>query len=249
MAAAAQLESTTGRAVVHLEIGQPAFPTPAHVRAAAAAALEAGKTKYVAPAGVSALRARIAARTAARARVDVPPEAVVVGPGAKPGLFFATLALVRGREDEVVVPDPAFPTYAAMVEVAGGTVRKVRMDGELRCFDGEALERAVGERTRLLVLNSPGNPTGGVARRGDLERIAGLAKRFDFYVMADEIYSRLLFEEEDEYVSILSLPGMAERTIVVDGFSKAYSMTGFRLGVFLLLLWAAFWFVLVVVGC
>jgi aspartate aminotransferase len=154
MAAATALEAETGRSVVHLEIGQPGFPTPAPICDAAHAAIAAGKTKYVAPAGIPELRARIAQLTTARTGVPVDAAQVVVGPGAKPGLFFSTLALVRGPEDEVVVPDPGFPTYGAMVRVAGGTLRPVRLDAALRCFDMAALEAAVSARTRLLVLNS-----------------------------------------------------------------------------------------------
>lgn len=162
MAAAAEVEAATGKKVVHLEIGQPGFDTPGHVAAAGVEAIEAGRTKYSAPAGVASLRAAIAEWVRQHRGMDVGPDEVVVGPGAKPGLFFTTLALVRGPEDEVVIPDPGFPTYRAMAEVARGTVVPVRLRADMRSFDMEAFERSVGERTRLVVINSPGNPTGGV---------------------------------------------------------------------------------------
>lgn len=230
LSAATALEASTGRAVIHLEIGQPGFETPPAICDAGAAAIAAGKTKYVAAAGIPALRAAIATRTSARAGVDVAPERVVVGPGAKPGLFFVTAALVRGPHDEVVIPDPGFPTYEAMVDVAGGTVRKVRLGEGMRCFDMEKFEDVVSERTRMVVLNSPSNPTGGVAGVEDLKKIAALAEQYDFYVLSDEIYSALVYDEGGAAPSILSLPRMLERTIVVDGFSKTWAMTGWRLG-------------------
>lgn len=228
MAAASAVEASTGKSVIHLEIGQPGFPTPSHVSSAAISAIESGKTKYSSPRGVSSLRSSIAAWANANRALDVSEDNVVVGPGAKPGLFFTTLALVRGPQDQVIIPDPGFPTYKAMVAVANGAAVPVRLRPDMRSFDMEAFERSVSERTRMVVLNSPGNPTGGVVPVEDLERIAELAKRYDFWVVSDEIYSQLCYEEG--YVSIASLPGMGERTVVVDGFSKSYCMTGWRLG-------------------
>lgn len=162
LAAANALEAASGRHVVHLEIGQPGFATPEHVADAGVDAIRGGHTKYSSPAGIDALRAAIADRTRRTRGIDVAAENVVVGPGAKPGLFFAALALIRGPEDEVLIPDPGFPTYAAMVAVARGTARPVPLRGDLASFDMGALRAAVGSSTRLLVLNSPGNPTGGV---------------------------------------------------------------------------------------
>jgi aspartate aminotransferase len=232
MAAATVLEQETGHSVVHLEIGQPGFPTPAAVCEAASAAIAAGKTKYVAPAGITPLRAKIAALTAARAGVEIDPAQVVIGPGAKPGLFFAALALVRGPEDEIVVPDPGFPTYTAMAQVAGATIRPVRLGTTLQCYDMAKLKAAVSDKTRIVILNSPSNPTGGVASLSDLEEIAALSKEYGFYVISDEIYAQLTYSDDDaqDCPSILSITGMADRTIVVDGFSKTWSMTGWRLG-------------------
>lgn len=228
MAAATAVEEATGRRVVHLEIGQPGFATPEHVAKAGCDAIVSGQTKYSSPAGVAELREEIAAWVSRERGVVVRKEEVVVGPGAKPGLFFTTLALVRGKSDEVVIPDPGFPTYSAMVDVANGTAVPVRLRPDMRSFDMQAFEDAVSDRTRLVVLNSPANPTGGVMPQEDLEAIAALAKKHDFWVISDEIYSQLCYE--DTYNSILSVPGMQERTIVIDGFSKSFCMTGWRLG-------------------
>ena len=154
---------------------------------------------------------------------------VVVGPGAKPALFFPTLALVRPG-DEVIYPDPGFPTYSAMIHVAGGTPVPVPLSEEQDfAFDLEALDRLVSERTRLIILNSPSNPTGGVMPLAALEHIAALARDRDLWVLSDEIYARMAFDGA-VVPSIAALPGMAERTIICDGFSKTYAMTGWRLG-------------------
>lgn len=218
MAAASDLEKSSGRKVIHLEIGQPGFPTPRHICDRAVAAIAAGDTKYGPPAGKSELRSCIATWTSEKSGIQICPDQVVVGPGAKPGLFFTTLALVRGPGDEVIIPDPGFPTYRAMVQVAGGKAVPVRLRKDMRSFDMEALEAAVGHQTRILVINSPSNPCGGIVPAEDLGRIADLAKQYDFYVISDEIYSQLAYTASCK--SILSIPGMAERTIVVDGFSK-----------------------------
>lgn len=163
LAAANALEAASGQHVVHLEIGQPGFATPEHVCEAGMTAIRDGRTKYSSPAGIAELREAIAKRTRETRGVEVDGSSVVVGPGAKPGLFFATLALVRGKQDEVVIPDPGFPTYAAMVGVANGTVKAVRLRDDLASFDMDAFRQSVGPATRLVVLNSPSNPTGGVS--------------------------------------------------------------------------------------
>lgn len=231
--AANALESATGKAVVHLEIGQPQFDTPQHISAAAIEAIKAGKTKYSSPAGIPQLREDIAQRTRRKlgdASINITGRNVVVGPGAKPGMFFATMALVRDRNDEVIVPDPGFPSYAAMVNVAGGTIRRVKLrDGDLASFDMEEFRNSVSGNTRLVVLNSPGNPTGGVMPEEDLREISELAVKHDFWVISDEIYSDLIYSDDD-FVSIIGMPNMLERTVVVDGFSKSWCMTGWRLG-------------------
>lgn len=228
MAAAKALEQRTGRDVVHLEIGQPGFDTPSHISDAGIEAIQAGKTKYSHPRGVPNLRAAIADWARRHRALECSAENVVVGPGAKPGLFFATLALIRDSRDEVIIPDPGFPTYSAMVSVAGGTAVPVKLRNDMTSFDMEAFRASVNHNTKIVVVNSPGNPTGGVIPLEDLIEIAALSRKYDFWVISDEIYSQLCYE--DTYTSIASLPGMSERTVVVDGFSKSYCMTGWRLG-------------------
>lgn len=218
-----------GREVIHLEIGQPDFPTFANVSRAGVRAIEAGHTRYNPPDGIPALKEAIAEDAGRRRGISVDPRQVVVGPGAKPLLFLPTLALVEPG-DEVIYPDPGFPTYRDMIGVAGGVPVPVPLIEENGfSFDLDAFDRLVGERTRMVVLNSPGNPTGGVIPREDLEHIAAAARRLDFWVMSDEIYSRTHYRDQ-EVPSIAAVDGMADRTIIVDGFSKTYAMTGWRLG-------------------
>jgi len=227
--ARAQALEKAGRDIVHLEIGQPDFPTPAHVSAAGAQAILDGHTRYNPPAGLKSLREAIAAQAGAQRGLRFDSEQVVVGPGAKPGLFFSTLAVVNPG-DEVIYPDPGFPTYPAMVAVAGGIPRPVPLlEANRFSLDLEIFESLVTERTRLIILNSPGNPTGGVIPHSDLDRIAQIAREREVWVISDEIYARLVYEASDA-PTIASLPGMAERTIIIDGFSKTHAMTGWRLG-------------------
>jgi aspartate/methionine/tyrosine aminotransferase len=215
-----------GREIIHLEIGQPDFPTPPHVAQAGVDAILAGRTRYTPPAGAADLRAAIAEVAGRQRGLAFSPEEVVIGPGAKPAIFFPLLALI-GPGDEVILPDPGFPSYAAAVRVAGGVPVPVRLR-EMRGPDVVELAARIGPRTRLIILNSPSNPTGGVIPPADLEQIAVLARQADLWVLSDEIYSQLVYE--GEAASIATLPGMRERTIVVDGFSKTYAMTGWRLG-------------------
>lgn len=229
MEAARELEQRTGKSVIHLEIGQPGFDTPEHISSAGISAIQRGRTRYSSPAGIPDLRSAIASWARDNRSLSyVTPEHIIIGPGAKPGLFFTTLALIRGIHDRVVIPDPGFPTYDAMVAVAGGTAVPVRLRDDMQSFDMNSLREVIDERTRLVVLNSPGNPTGGVMPLEDMLEIVRLANLYDFYVLSDEIYSQLLYE--GNYTSIASLPGMQDRTIVVDGFSKSFCMTGWRLG-------------------
>jgi aspartate/methionine/tyrosine aminotransferase len=216
-----------GRKVIHLEVGEPDFPTPPHIVEAGVRGLRDGHTRYGPPAGTSALREAIAEHLAERG-VQASPEHVVVAPGAKPILFFGFLATLSPG-DEALVPDPGFPIYASMVRFCGATPVSVapRLE-EGRALDLDALERAITPRTRMVVFNSPSNPTGAVVPAADLQRLAALAVKHDFWVMADEIYRRICYGQEAP--SIAALPGMRDRTIVVDGFSKAYAMTGWRLG-------------------
>jgi aspartate aminotransferase len=227
-AARARALEATGRSVIHLEIGEPDFDTPANIREAAKRALDQGATHYTATVGIPELRAAIAADATARKGFAVTPDRVVVTPGGKPIMFFAILALID-EGDEVIYPDPGFPIYESMASYVGGKAVPcpVRQENGFR-LDPAELASLVTPRTRLVILNSPANPTGGVSTRADLEQIAALARDHDLVVLADEIYGRILYE--GEHVSIASLPGLAERTIVLDGFSKTYAMTGWRLG-------------------
>lgn len=227
--ARAQSLEAQGREIIHLEIGQPDFETFAPIRTAGIDAIESGHTRYNPPAGIPALRAAVAADAGRRRGLEFSPDQVVISPGAKPNLFFPVLALVEPG-DEVIYPDPGFPTYIAMIRVAGGTPVPVPLD-ERRgfSFDMQAFEDLVSPRTKLIILNSPGNPTGGVISPEDLQQIAEAALKHDCWVMSDEIYSRLHYLD-GKLPTILSVPGMDERTILVDGFSKTYAMTGWRLG-------------------
>ena len=228
MLARAQAVESTGRQVIHLEIGQPDVPTFTNISQAGIQGILAGYTRYTPSAGIPALRKAIAEDAGRRRGISFSAAQVIIGPGAKPALFFPTLALVRPG-DEVIYPDPGFPTYAAMIEVAGGVPVPVPLrEEEDFSFDLAAFDRLVNERTRMIILNSPSNPTGGVMPVAALEVIAEVARRRNIWVLSDEIYSRLIYETPAP--SIASLPGMAERTIICDGFSKTYAMTGWRLG-------------------
>ena len=228
MLARAQELEARGWEVIHLEIGQPDEPTYANISAAGIQAIQDGYTRYTPSEGIKSLRQAIAADAGRRRGVTFTPEQVVVGPGAKPALFFPTLALVQPG-DEVIYPDPGFPTYEAMIQVAGGVPMPVPLkEAEEFSFDLDAFDQLVNPRTRLIILNSPSNPTGGVMPLQALEQVAAAARRHNAWVLSDEIYTRLVYE--DPAPSIITLPGMAERTIICDGFSKTYAMTGWRLG-------------------
>jgi aspartate aminotransferase len=229
VSARARALEATGRSIVYLQIGEPDFDTPANVRAAAKSAIDAGLTHYPPYAGLPDLRAAIAADTTARRGFAVEPSNVFVTVGGKGVMVYAILALVN-RGDEVIVPDPGYPIYDSITSFVGGVSVPIpiRMENDFR-LDVDELASLITPRTKLIVLNSPANPTGGVLTRGDIERIAELAQRHDLVVLSDEIYSRILYDGA-EHVSIASLDGMAERTILLDGFSKTYAMTGWRLG-------------------
>jgi aspartate/methionine/tyrosine aminotransferase len=217
-----------GKDIVHLEIGEPDFDTPAHIIDAGADALRSGWTHYGPSAGLPDLRAAIADYVNRSRGTGYGAEHVVVTPGGKPIMFFAILALVE-RGDEAIYPDPGFPIYRSMIDFAGATAVPSPLR-EVRGFalDVDELASLITPKTKLLIINSPGNPTGGVLNRAEIEEIARLAVKHDLIVLSDEIYSELIFE--GEHVSIATMPGMAERTIVLDGFSKTYAMTGWRLG-------------------
>jgi aspartate/methionine/tyrosine aminotransferase len=217
-----------GRSIIHLGIGEPDFDTPAFIRKAADRALAEGYTHYGPAAGLPEFRRLIAATWRERRGLTCDAANVVVTPGAKPVLFFAMLALLE-TGDEVLIPSPAFPTYASAAAFVGARVVPVPLDAA-RGFDLDlgALRQRLSARSRMLVLNSPHNPTGAVLPRATLEGVAALAREHDLIVLSDEIYAGMVYEGESP--SIATLPGMAERTVVVDGFSKTYAMTGWRLG-------------------
>jgi aspartate aminotransferase len=218
-----------GHSIIHLQIGEPDFDTPANVRAAAKRALDDGATHYAPFAGIPALREAIAADVSARKGFAADPSQVFVTVGGKGVMLYAILGLVDPG-DEVIVPDPGYPIYESLTRFVGATPIPIpiRMEHEFR-LDVDELAALITPKTRVLIINSPANPTGGVLTRSDLERIAELAIEHDLWVLADEIYSRILYDGH-EHVSIASLPGMEERTIVLDGFSKTFAMTGWRLG-------------------
>jgi aspartate/methionine/tyrosine aminotransferase len=227
--ARAQALEAAGRDIIHFEIGQPDFDTFPNIAEAGRQAIADGFTRYTAPAGMPALREAIAEDAGRRRGLRFDAAQVVVSPGAKPNLFFAALALIEPG-DEVLYPDPGFPTYRAMIEVAGGGPVPVPLEEENNfSLEIQAFDRLINDRTRLIVLNSPGNPTGGIIPRTDLEHIAAAAVKHDCWVLSDEIYAGLVYDGAAA-VSIAGLPGMLERTIIVDGFSKTYGMTGWRLG-------------------
>ncbi len=218
-----------GREIIHLQIGEPDFDTPENVVEAGVKALRTGQTHYTPAAGIPQLRQAIAADVARTRGIAVDPAQVVVTPGGKPIMFFVILALIE-RGDEVLMPNPSFPIYESMVNFVGGTPVFVplRQENNFR-FDLDEFKAGLTERTRLVILNSPANPTGGVMTPEDIAGIADILRdRPEIMILSDEIYCRLLYS--GKFASIASEPGMAERTMILDGFSKTYAMTGWRLG-------------------
>jgi aspartate/methionine/tyrosine aminotransferase len=217
-----------GRDIVHLEIGEPDFDTPRNIIDAAVDALHKGFTHYGPSAGLPQLREVIAQHVSETRRVNVTPDEVVVVPGGKPIIFFSILALVE-EGDEIIYPNPGFPIYESMINYVGAKAVPIRLREELDFrLDVDELVNLINDRTKLIILNSPQNPTGGVLVKTDIERIAAAIGDRNIIVLSDEIYSRLIFE--GEHHSIMSLDGMKERTILLDGFSKTYAMTGWRMG-------------------
>jgi aspartate aminotransferase len=233
---ARQLEAQ-GRNIVHLEIGEPDFETPAHVAAAGQEAISAGWTHYGPTPGYEDFRAALASHVAATRAIAVEPTQVCVTPGGKPVIFFPILALVEPG-DEVIYPNPGFPIYESMIRFAGGTpIAAPLIEERSFSFDLDRFRQSLSDKTKLVILNSPANPTGGVIPPDDLHEIARLCIERDVVVLSDEIYSRIWYGEAP--LSIASLPGMAERTIILDGFSKTYAMTGWRLGYGVMPQWIA----------
>jgi aspartate/methionine/tyrosine aminotransferase len=217
-----------GKNIVHLEIGEPDFDTPKHIVDAAVDALRAGWTHYGPSAGLPELREAIAEYVSRTRGVNVAPEEVVVVPGGKPIMFFVMLALID-EGDEVIYPNPGFPIYESMINYVGGRAVPVPLREERDfAMDVDEMARLITPRTKMIILNSPQNPTGGVLDHNDIERAAAAIGDRNIMVLSDEIYHRLQFEGEP--FSIMSVPGMQKRTILLDGFSKTYAMTGWRMG-------------------
>jgi aspartate aminotransferase len=217
-----------GRDIVHLEIGEPDFDTPRNIIDAACDALHKGVTHYGPSAGLIELRDVIAEHVSETRRVSVMPDEVVVVPGGKPIIFFSILALAE-QGDEVIYPNPGFPIYESMIDYVGAKAVPIRLREDLDFrLDVDELANLINDRTKLLILNSPQNPTGGVLEKKDIDAIARVIGDRNIMVLSDEIYSRLIFE--GEHHSIMSVDGMKDRCILLDGFSKTYAMTGWRMG-------------------
>jgi aspartate aminotransferase len=228
-AARARALEATGRDVIHLEIGEPDFDTPRHIKEAAVRGLlDENLTHYTPATGIAPLKAAIAADVLRWKGMQATPDQVVVTPGAKPIMFYAMLALIN-EGDEVIYPNPGFPIYESMAAYVGGVpvAAPLREANDFR-MDVAEVASLVTDRTRLIIFNSPHNPTGSVLTSEDVREIARIAIEHDLVVLADEIYGRLQYEGEP--LSIATLPGMADRTITLDGFSKTFAMTGWRLG-------------------
>jgi aspartate/methionine/tyrosine aminotransferase len=218
-----------GRKIVHLEIGEPDFDTPANIRSAAKKALDGGFTHYGPSAGLPETRKAIAEYVSKTRGIAVAPEETIILPGGKPVIFFTILALVEPG-DEVIYPNPGFPIYESMINYAGGKAVPLPIREELDWdFDPAEFEKLLTPKTKLVILNSPANPTGGVMSSETMERVVkSLAKFPDAMLLTDEIYSRIVYE--GRHLSLMSAPGMKERSILLDGFSKTWAMTGWRLG-------------------
>ena len=227
LAAAKELEAQ-GKSIVHLQIGEPDFTTPPHIVEAAIQALRDGWHHYSPSSGILELREAIAEEIGGSRQISVHPDEVVVTPGAKPIIFFSLLALAQAG-DEVIYPNPGFPIYESMIEYVGAHAVPIPLREELSFrMDVEELIQSLNPRTRMVILNSPNNPTGSVLTQEDLSRLAEVLAGRNVMVLSDEVYSHILYEGQHQ--SIASFPGMKEQTIILDGFSKTYAMTGWRLG-------------------
>jgi aspartate/methionine/tyrosine aminotransferase len=226
-----------GKSVIHLEIGEPDFETPGHIVDAAKTALDEGWTHYGPTQGYPELREAIARQVSETRCIPAGPEHVCVVPGGKPIIFFPMLALIE-EGDEVIYPNPGFPIYESMIRFLGGVPVPIPLiESRGFSFDLDIFRSKLSDKTRLVILNSPQNPTGGVIPREDIETIAALVRDRDLMVLSDEIYIRIFYSEPP--ASIASFPGMQEKTIILDGFSKIYAMTGWRLGYGVMPVWLA----------
>lgn len=218
-----------GRSIIHFEIGQPDFNTFSNIRNAGIKAIKSGKTRYVASLGTHELRGEIAQFASKEREIKILPENVAVTPGCKNALFAAFAAIVE-EGNEVIYPDPSFPAYKNLIEFFGGKAIPIPLLEEREfSFDMKEFKKKVSKKTKAIIINSPGNPTGTIIPKRDLEQIAKIAKKFNIWVITDEIYSRIIYDAK-HYDSIYTMNGMRQRTIMVDGFSKTYAMTGWRLG-------------------
>ncbi|HEY2575608.1 MAG TPA: pyridoxal phosphate-dependent aminotransferase [Streptosporangiaceae bacterium] len=228
LARAKAIEAAGGK-VIHLEIGEPDFPTPSHIVEAAVEALRAGNTHYVPAPGIPPLREAVAAFLERTGRMRVPPDRVIVTPGAKPVMFFTIMALCN-EGDEVLYPDPGFPMYESITAFTGAVCVPVPLrEGNDFRIDVDELAGLITDRSRLLIINSPHNPCGSALTREDCEAIAELALRHDLTVLSDEVYWAIRYGDKP-HASVLDVDGMADRTILLDGWSKTFAMTGWRLG-------------------
>jgi aspartate/methionine/tyrosine aminotransferase len=227
LAKAKKLEAE-GKTIIHLEIGEPDFDTPVNINKAAIDALNKGFTHYGPSPGLPELRLSIANYMSRTRGLNFTPEEVVVTPGGKPVMFFVILALINAG-DEVIYPNPGFPIYESMINFVGGKPDPIQLREDKNfAFDPEDLRKLVTDKTKLLILNTPQNPTGGILTKEDIIKIADIIKDKDIMILSDEIYSRLIFE--GEHFSISQIDGFKERTIILDGYSKYYAMTGWRAG-------------------
>ena len=226
-----------GKNVIHLEIGEPDFPTPAYIVEAGKRALDEGWTKYGPTPGIPELREAIAAHISHTRNIEVSAENVCVVPGGKPIMFFSLIALVEAG-DEVIYPDPGFPIYESMIRFLGATPVPIPLvESRGFSFDLDTLRDRLSDKTKLVILISPGNPTGGVISREDLGQMGEMFRERDLMILSDEIYSRIWYETQPS--SITGFDGMLEKTIILDGFSKTYSMTGWRIGYGVMPVWLA----------
>lgn len=227
LAKARMLESK-GRDIIHLEIGEPDFDTPSNIVEAGKLALGNGYTHYGPSPGLTEVRSRIAEEVSQTHNIPVTGDNIVITPGAKPIMFFAMLALVD-EGDEVIYPNPGFPIYESMIKFVGGVPIPMKLLSSRNfSVDIDEVEKQITSQTKLMVINSPNNPCGSTIEKSVLEKLASLAKAHNILVLSDEIYKRFLYE--GEHYSIASFPGMNDQTIILDGFSKTYAMTGWRIG-------------------
>jgi aspartate/methionine/tyrosine aminotransferase len=227
LARAKQME-TQGKKIIHLQIGEPDFDTPRNITDAAIKALREGQTHYAASGGVMAAREAVAQYVNTTRGLNVTAENAVIMPGAKPVIYCAMIALIN-EGDEIIVPNPGYPTYRSLTRFFGATPVPVPLHEESGFrFSIDELRKLITPRTKMVILNSPQNPTGGLLTWEDLEAVYELARKYDLWILSDEIYSRIVYDAE--FKSIASIPGAMERTVIVDGMSKTYAMTGWRLG-------------------